>query len=166
MDPIADHAAAAWLIFGVACLILEVATTSFVLAYFGLGALGASIAAALGAPGWFQLVEFVVVSVALLLLTRGLVVRRMRGGGTALPSPAAPTVVGRSGVVTIAIGEGLDGGQIRVGGEYWTARRAGGGPPIPVGAMVEVVAIDGIVARVEPREAAAPLPPGPTEAVR
>ena len=39
-----------WLIVGVACLALETLTLSFVVSYFGVGALAASAAALLGAP--------------------------------------------------------------------------------------------------------------------
>src|SRR3954470_12731214 len=144
-----------WLALGVALLVAEALSVSFVAAYFGVGALGAALCAALGAPLWLQGVEFIAVSLVLLLLTRNLLVAM-----ASQPEAQATNVnalAGRSGIVTIPIDNDASTGQIRVGGEFWTARRLGEGePPIPAGAKVEVVNVAGVTARVRLRQALEP----------
>jgi membrane protein implicated in regulation of membrane protease activity len=138
-----------WLAIGIALLVAEVVSTSFVMVYFAVGALGASLCAALGAPFWFQAVEFVAVSVVLLVLTRGLLLASA-GQGPVHPTNVA-ALAGRRAVVTIAIDNDAATGQIRVGTEYWTARTLDDdADPIPVGARVEVVDVAGVTARVRP----------------
>jgi membrane protein implicated in regulation of membrane protease activity len=144
-----------WLGAGAALLVLEVSTLAFVAAYFALGALAASLAAGLGAPLWFQIGEFAAVSVVLLLLTRPLLLR-LAGRRVEAGSGAAglPGVVGRSALVTVAIADEGSTGQIRVGGEYWSARLADGEPAgLPAGSAVEVVGLaGGVTALVRARD--------------
>src|SRR5262249_24360049 len=138
-----------WLAAGVALLVLEVSTLAFVAAYFGIGALAASLAAALGAPVWFQVAEFAAVSVVLLLLTRPLLMSYAGRGAEARMNVAE--IEGRVGVVTVAI-EDASVGQVRIGGEYWSARLAlGEHAPLAVGTPVEVVSVTGVTALVRAR---------------
>ena len=136
-----------WLAAAGALLILELSTLAFVAAYFALGALAASLAAGLGAPLWFQGAEFAAVSVVLLVLTRRLVVGRAHH--PAGREMNVPEIGGRAGVVTVAIDDDGSSGQIRIGGDYWTARALPGeAVPIPVGTRVEVVEVTGVTAHV------------------
>ena len=69
------------------------------------------------------------------------------------------TVTGRSAVVTIAIDNHSNTGQVRVGSEYWTARTPGDDdPPIAVGTLVRIESVAGVTARVVPRQAPAVIP--------
>jgi membrane protein implicated in regulation of membrane protease activity len=43
-----------------------------------------------------------------------------------------------------------NGGQVRIGGETWTARPHQDGVAIPAGQWVDVMAIDGVTAVVNP----------------
>ena len=45
-----------------------------------------------------------------------------------------------------------DGGQVRIGGELWSARPYSESQVIPVGSTVDVFAIEGATALVHPRE--------------
>jgi membrane protein implicated in regulation of membrane protease activity len=141
----------AWAVAGLVCLIAEAATLTFVVAYFGVGAFAAAAAAGLGAPLWGQGAVFAVVSVALLVFTRRMVLGMIR-------PPAIPAsvndVIGRGGVVTIGVCNDESTGQIRIGSEFWTARSAPGEPNIPAGANIEVVDIVGVTAFVRPRQLA------------
>ena len=111
----------------------------------------AAVAAALGAPAWFQIVEFVLVSVVLLVLTRPTAKRWVAN------SPGyrsnAPAIEGRGGIVTIEIDNHASTGQVRLGTEHWTARALPDGATIPVGTRVEVVEVAGVTALVRPRTA-------------
>jgi membrane protein implicated in regulation of membrane protease activity len=59
-------------------------------------------------------------------------------------------LVGRSAKVVAEITD--DGGQVRIGGELWSARPYSESQVIPVGSTVDVFAIEGATALVHPRE--------------
>ena len=149
---------AVWLVAAIALLVAEATTGAFVAAYFAIGALLAALAAALGAPLWAQGLEFVVVSVVLLVLTRQLIMRGL--GKQTGQRMNVYALEGQQGIVTIPIDNDAATGQIRIGSEFWTARSVDDHPaPIPVGAKVDVVDVRGVTARVRPRtpiQAAAP----------
>jgi membrane protein implicated in regulation of membrane protease activity len=136
-----------WLLVGVGLLVLEAVTLAFVAVYFGVAALVAAAADGFGAPVWLQVVLFCAVSLAGLAATRRVATRAFRG-------PVVRTnvhgLVGRRGVVTKAVSP--DGaGQVRLGGDYWTARPYfDDAPVIPEGARVEVMKVEGVTAIVMP----------------
>lgn len=138
-----------WLLIGVGLLVLEAVTVAFVAIYFGVAALVAALVAGLGAPVWLQVVLFCAVSLLGLVLTRRIATRLFRG-------PAVRTnvhsLVGRRGVVTKPIAPD-DAGQIRIGGDYWTAQPYfDDAAVIPEGARVEVMKVVGVTAVVMPIE--------------
>jgi len=139
-------AALIWAIAGVACLLLELLTLSFVLVYFGVGSLAAAAVALLGGPLAIQVLVFAVVALGLLALTRRPLVRHLQ------PRKEATNVhalIGRRGIVTIPISNDGNTGQIRIGTEYWTARDADEeAPAIAAGEHVEVIEVRGVTARV------------------
>ena len=144
-----------WLVIGLAALAAEAVTMGFVVAYFGVGAIAAAVAAALGAAVIGQVLVFAVVSFALLAFTRRVLVDWFQGrDAPALTN--VQTLIGKTGVVTLAISNDLGTGQIRVGTEFWTARLepagAGEGEEAPVGARVEVLDVQGVTALVRMRE--------------
>ncbi len=142
-----------WLIVGVACLALETVTLSFVVSYFGIGALAASAAALLGAPVGGQVAVFGVVSLVLLLFTRRVIVDLVQGKKQAVTT--VHTLIGRGGIVTIPISNEQSTGQIRIGTEYWPARLADDDRAlVPAGARGEVVDVVGVTARVRVRDGA------------
>jgi membrane protein implicated in regulation of membrane protease activity len=64
-------------------------------------------------------------------------------------------VIGRRGVVTIPITADAGRGQIRVGGDYWSARPyMEDGPDIDAGTPVEVLGVEGNAALVHPLDRA------------
>jgi len=141
-------AAAIWLVIALALIGIELLTLALVAAFPALGAIVAGIAAALGGGFGIQIVVFVVVSVAALLLTRKPLRRMMLG--TPLVSSNADTVLGKRAVIIVAIEEGPgQRGQVRVGTEHWSAR-AENERPIAEGVTVEVSRIDGVALVVRP----------------
>lgn len=142
-----------WIILIAAFAVLEMATMAFVALYFALGAAAAAVVAWVGGELWLQLVAFAVTGLALMFVTRPLLKRK-------LESPDIHTnvdrMVGKRGVVTIAIDNDANTGQIRVGTEYWTARWPEDAPGalIPVDGRVEIIAVEGVTARVRPIEPA------------
>ena len=146
-------AAVVWIVVGVALFAIEATTVTFVALYFGVAALVAALAAALGVGVPLQLLIFAIVSVATLVSTRGMVTRALQR--TPIVHSNVNSLVGQRGVVTVPITAATGRGQIRVGGEFWTARPyMEGTADIDTGSPVEVLAVEGNAALVLPLDRA------------
>ncbi|WP_019203012.1 NfeD family protein [Tsukamurella sp. 1534] len=138
--------AALWLIGAVVLAVAEVAAGEFTLLMLGGGALiTAGATGIFGLPTWGQGLVFAVSSVLLLVLARPPLrryVEKRRGDAPSyLESLPGSTV-------TVLQAVSGSGGRVLVGGEEWSARTPYDGAPIPVGAEVTIVEIDGAVAVV------------------
>jgi membrane protein implicated in regulation of membrane protease activity len=139
-----------WLVAALALLGVETLTLAFVAVYVALGAVCAALAAAAGAGFGVQVIVFVLVAVLSLVLTRKPL--RAALGKTPLVRSNAQTIVGRHAVVTVAVPAGPGSrGQIKVGTEYWSAKRQEDlGEAIVEGTTVEVLRVEGVTAVVAP----------------
>jgi len=141
----------AWIVWLVVAAILGVAelmTTTFAL---GIIAVGALVAAGVGAMHLaipFQLLAFVVASAAGLGFVLPIARRHIKQPPLLKTGPAA--LVGRSARVLEEVTE--HGGRVRIGGEIWSARSYDESLIIPVGRVVDVMQIEGATALVYPRE--------------
>jgi membrane protein implicated in regulation of membrane protease activity len=133
-----------WVVLAAALAIGEVLTLGFLLGLFALAAALAAIVAAIGAGLVVQLVVFIAASIASLALIRPIAKRHLRTPAQLRTGTAA--LVGAKGVVT----ERVDdlGGQVKIGGEIWTARTFMEGEVIEPGKRVEVARIEGATALV------------------
>ena len=133
-----------WLILAVCLFILETLVPGVHFLWFGMAAIVVGAVAALtGMPWQFQIVLFVLLSVAAVFL-----VRRYVGANVAqsdLPdlNERGRQYIGRSLVVEQAIQNGR--GKVRVGDTVWQAE----GPDTPVGSRVTVTDSKGTVLVVE-----------------
>jgi len=138
-----------WIVLAGVFFVVELATVAFVAMYLALGSIAAAIVASLGGGLLWQVVAAIATGVLLMAVTRPLLKNRLE------PADIATNVnllIGKGGIVTIAIDNDENTGQIRVGSEYWTARLPEGRiEVIPVDARVGVVSVEGVTARVEPR---------------
>lgn len=125
---------------------LEAATAQLVSIWFAGGGLAGLIAHFLHAPFWLQVIAAAVATLILLLATRPLVRRFLRGKET---RTNADRVVGRTAVVTEPIDNVLAKGRVSVLGSDWMARSLDGGA-IPAGAQVRVERIEGVKLIVSP----------------
>ncbi len=141
-----------WAVAVVAFVILELATVGLASIWFALGALCALIAALLGAQLWLQIVWFVVVSVATLLLTRPLAKKYINSKTMATN---ADRVIGGRAVVKERIDELAGTGAVLADGKMWSARTVDGSAAEP-GDVVTVREIRGVKLIVERQDAAAP----------
>ena len=141
-----------WLVGALVLIAVETTTLAFVAVYVALGALCAAIATGVGAGFGGQVGVFVVVSVLSLVLTRKPLRKAL--GKTPLVRSNVQTIVGRHAVVTVPVPAGPGSrGQIKVGTEYWSAKREQDiGDAIPEGTTVEVLGIEGVTAVVRPLE--------------
>jgi len=132
-----------WLILGAVLIIAEIFTLSFVLLWFGVGALAAAFAGFLGAGAGWQFLIFFVVSIALTAMSRTIFARY-------LPQPDADTLKsgvdslpGQVGTVTTASKGALQEGAVKVFGSTWTAFPEDGEAELTEGEKVEVVRVKG-----------------------
>ena len=137
-------------IFWIAALILfvvvEAVTVGLASIWFAIGALAALICALLHGPVWLQVVWFLAVSLATLILTRPMVKKYMKG--KVVPTNADRNI-GRTAAVTERIDNLAGTGAVKVDGVTWTARSADENQTIEAGAMVTVREIRGVKLVVE-----------------
>ncbi|MBP1561249.1 MAG: NfeD family protein [Oscillospiraceae bacterium] len=126
-----------WIIVLIAALVIEAASFALVSIWFAAGALGALIAAALGANLTVQLIVFTVLAGALLFFTRPLLKKLIPGRYIPTNSELE---VGRTAVVIEEINNASGSGRVRLGGVDWAASSYGG-EIIPEGECVTVTAV-------------------------
>ena len=133
-----------WFLLLIATGIFEAATAGLVCIWFSIGSLAALILAACGAGVWVQIIAFIVVSAASLLITRPLVKKHI---SSKTISTNHDRIIGAECVVTEDI-DNLNGtGAIKAGGLEWSAKSTG--DVIPKGSTVVVTKIEGVHAIVE-----------------
>ena len=141
-----NWAAIGWLIAMVVFLMIESSTVVLISIWFALGAVAAAVAGLLGGSFLLQLTVFLVVSAILLLLLRPLVRKYVKPKITATN---VSSVIGSTGLVTIAIDNVVPSGQVKLGAMVWTARSSSG-EPIPEGTLIRADRIEGVKVFVSP----------------
>jgi membrane protein implicated in regulation of membrane protease activity len=134
----------AWMIAAAALTVGEVLTLGFFLGPVALAALVAALVAALGLALEGQLAVFILGSVASLAIVRPIARRHMRTPAQIRTGTAA--LVGSRAIVLERVN--ADGGQVRIGGEVWSARAFDEELVFEPGTRVEVLKIDGATALV------------------
>lgn len=134
----------AWLGVAIALGVAELFSLDLMLLMMATGAL-AGMGVALIGFGWpVQVIVAVVTAVGMLAVVRPNVVKRLHSGPELTLGHAA--LVGRQAVVVEQVS--IDGGQIRVGGEVWTARPFDESETIEPGTPVDIFEIKGATAYV------------------
>jgi membrane protein implicated in regulation of membrane protease activity len=137
-----------WLVLAVVLGVAEILTLTAVLGILSVAALVTSISAAVGIPVPIQLGVFAVASVAGVVLLRPVVRKHLQRPSIHVFGPAAHA--GKTARVVHEIhGES---GRVRIDGEDWTARTYDEALVIPVGTVVDVLEINGVIALVYPKE--------------
>ena len=133
-----------WLILAALLAIGEVLTLGFLLGLLALAAVAAGIVAALGGGIVLQFLVFIGASLASLAVLRPIAKRHLRTPTQLRTGTAA--LVGSKGVVTQRVDD--LSGQVKIGGELWSARAFMEGEIMEPGARVEVAKIEGATALV------------------
>jgi membrane protein implicated in regulation of membrane protease activity len=128
-----------WLAITVIAIIVEVATTDMLSIWFAGGGLVAMLATALKAPLIVQVCIFVAISVALLLLFRKAVLRKLSNGEGKLN---ADSVIGKEFILITAVGFNSPG-TIRVNDVVWSVVSEDQSANIPEKTKVKVVGLKG-----------------------
>ena len=138
-----------WLAMAIIFMIAELFTTGFFLLAFGIGAGAAAIAAYLGADPFLQILIFILVSGAAVLMIRPLsrqLNERQRN------FVGSDRVLDKRALVLTEINPALGSGMVRVDAEEWRAVSEDGSV-IAKDAIVEVQRIDGTRLVVRPSAA-------------
>lgn len=135
-----------WIIVACAFGVGEIVTTSFFLAPFGVGAVAAAIAAAVGAPAVIAWAVFLVVSIVMLTVVRPIARAHLNTPPKIRTGTAA--LIGRRVMVVERIANDEAVGCVRVDGEIWTARAYDDDQVIEAGTPVHIVEIRGATALV------------------
>lgn len=136
----------AWVWFSGAILlsIAEVLGGEFVLLMLGGAALVTAGAALFIPVLWIQLLIFAVVAIGLVLGARPPLLRHFKKDSGVRTGIEA--VIGSPATVVSTVD--ADGGQVKIGGEVWSARGMAGHRPLPPGTPVTVVEVRGATAVV------------------
>lgn len=137
-----------WLIALAVFIVIELVTLALTTIWFAGGALIAAVAAAFSAPLWLQIILFFLVSLVLLWFTRPLAVRYFNKDRV---RTNVESMIGMQAIVTSEI-YNLEGiGEVKVGGQEWSARTLYEGMRLPVGMVVVVRQVSGVKLIVEPK---------------
>jgi membrane protein implicated in regulation of membrane protease activity len=134
-----------WLSAAVVLSIAEALGGEFVLLMLGAGAL-VTAGFALFVPEvlWLQLLVFAISSVALVMIARPALLRRFHT--PAQIKSGVEAIVGSKATVIATVDS--HGGQVKIGGEVWSATGVDGHRPLPPGTPVTVVEVRGATAVV------------------
>ena len=135
-----------WVIAACAFGVGEMLTTSFFLAPFAVGALGAAVVDVAGVSELAAWVVFVVVSLLMLLVVRPIAKSHMKVPPHIRTGTAA--LVGQQAIVLERIANNEGVGCVKIDGEVWTARSLDEDQVIEAGSRVHVVQIKGATALV------------------
>ena len=140
-----NWAAIVWFVLMLVFLIVEgLCAIHLVSIWFAAGSLAAMLIALLKGPMWLQVMFFIVVSCALLMLFLPLVKKFLNPARTKTNVDA---IIGSQGYVTADIDNLAAVGQVKLGAMEWTARSTDG-EIIPKGTLVKVDRIEGVKAFV------------------
>ena len=133
-----------WMIAAGVLAIGEIATLGFFMGPIAIAAAAAGIVALIGAGLAIQWVVFIAASLGTLLVLRPIARRHLRTPASLRTGTAA--LVGAPATVLQRVDR--DGGQVKIGGEVWSARSYDSDDSFEPGTRVEVMKIDGATALV------------------
>ena len=137
-----------WLIIAGVCFIVEIATVGFLIFWFGVAALITCLLSLAIHNVIAQTAIFIVLSVALIGLTRPFAKKLNKKDNVVTNSNA---IIGKEGIVIKQINSTPgDVGQVKVSGDIWTAIVNDYRDVIPVGSTIRVLGIDGVKLIIEP----------------
>ena len=133
-----------WMIAAGVLAVGEIATLGFFLGPIAIAAALAAIVGVIGAGLAAQWLVFIAASLASVVVLRPIARRHLRTPASLRTGTAA--LVGGPAVVLERVD--ADGGQVRIGGEVWTARAYDVDDAFEPGTRVEVMKIEGATALV------------------
>ena len=135
-----------WLLISLLCLIMEMASGTFYILCFAIGALSSMVGCWLGFPFWGQVVCFAFFSILSIFAVRPVVMKYLHREEEERKSNA-DALEGRVGVVIEDV-QPQHSGYVKVDGDEWRAVSADGSL-IKIGEKVRIVKMESIIATVE-----------------
>ncbi|MGN0736129.1 MAG: NfeD family protein [Anaerovoracaceae bacterium] len=135
-----------WLAVALVMLVIEALTVGLATIWFAAGALVALLAALLDFSIAVQIVLFLAVSICLLVFTRKIFVEKLKAGSEKTNVDA---LLGEKGVVVSPI-HPYEVGQVKVGGQVWSAVGKNPDETFAVDQLVKINAIEGVKLVVTP----------------
>lgn len=139
-----------WVLLGVVLIVAETFTLGFVLLWFGVGALLAAAAGAVGIGLLGQFLIFAAVSIALTAASRTIFSNYLSRHGDNDVKIGIDALPGQIGTVTSASQGALNEGAVKVYGSTWTAFPEIEDTKLVEGEKVEVVRVQGSSIYVRP----------------
>lgn len=139
-----------WLVVMIIAIVIEIVTLGLASIWFAGGALVAAAFAMCSLPVWLQILAFLLISLVLMVFTRPVAVKYFNKDRV---RTNVESMIGRQAIVISEI-DNLQGiGQVTVGGQEWSARSDDDQKKLAVGAVVEVMAINGVklIVREDPQ---------------
>ncbi len=145
METILSSAWILWFLAGIALFILELMTAGFLLACFGIGALGGAVVAGIGLDIAWQLAAFSILSIGSIVFIRPSLIRLFsRSKGSSVPL-GVQGLIGRKAYVRQLL-EG-DYAEVAIDGDVWRVRHEDG-DRLTQGQQVVITGSEGIVLSV------------------
>ena len=129
-----------WLVFFLACLVVEIISQGLTSIWFCGGSLVSLIVSFFGAPLWLQFILFVVVTVVLFIFTRPIA---MRYYNNKLEKTNAEELVGKKVAVTEEVDVAKGTGKVKIGDVEWTAV-SDNGDVLAKDTVVTILRIEGV----------------------
>ncbi len=139
----------AWLIIFIVLLVIEIITMGLTTIWFAGGALMALLMAFIGFGLPVQIGVFLVVSVALLILTRPIAVKYFN---TERQKTNAESLIGQQAVVLEDVDTLRAAGLVEVNGQEWSAKTDEPNGFIPKDSVVSIEGIQGVKLIVKAKE--------------
>ena len=144
-----NWAAIFWLVLMLVFLVVEaVCAIHLVSIWFAAGSLVAMVVSLVGGEIWLQITVFLAVSCVILALMWPFVRKFLNPG---LQKTNIDSVIGSTGLVTVAVDNVSALGQVKLNGMEWTARSTTGAVIEP-GTVIRVDRIEGVKVFVSPVE--------------
>ena len=137
-----------WLMTFVVLLVVEIVTLGLTTVWFALGAIAAFLAAYVGASVLVQIIVFLIVSVALLIVTRPIVMKHFN---QKRERTNAESLIGQKAIVIETIDSIHGVGRVEVNGMEWAAKTDESGL-IEKDTIVSIKGIQGVKLIVEKEE--------------
>ena len=134
-----------WIIVLVVMIILEAISLNLTAIWFAVGALAALFARLAGANFLTQMIVFVVLSALSMAFLRPFAKKVLKTDRQ--ESTNADRIIGQSAIVIVPIDNLKGCGQIKIGGQIWSAVSETG-EPLEEGTFVRIVSITGVKASV------------------
>lgn len=129
-----------WLVVVALMIIVEMISLGLTSIWFAGGGVVAAVIAAFGGPIWLQIVIFLAVSLILLFSSRPWAMKHLNNK---VVKTNAEGLIGQEAIVIAEINNQKEEGQVRVGGQEWSARSVNG-RVIPVDTSVVIEEIKGV----------------------